>query len=93
MAPPCDNLIYLFQVIMDLRHDINKIRWIFKGWDTCKCIVSTSILFFPKKNRAQGAQEQNRARASPTGIACLIWKVSSEPILRHPSIIVCPEHL
>jgi hypothetical protein len=31
-------------------------------------------IFFPMKNRAQRAQEQNRVRASPTGTACLIGK-------------------
>jgi hypothetical protein len=30
--------------------------------------------FFSMKNRAQRAQEQNRARASPSGTACLIGK-------------------
>jgi len=39
-----------------------------KGWNVCKCIVF-NIYIFAMKNRAQ---QQNRARAGPTGSTCLI---------------------
>ena len=49
-------------------------------------------IFFTAKNQAQQAQQQNPAWAGPTGITCLIGKVSSnlassKPILCHPPIL------
>jgi hypothetical protein len=44
-GPSLRESIYLFEVIMDPRQNLNKIRWIFKGWDTCKCIVFTTYTF------------------------------------------------
>ena len=44
-------------------------------------------MFFPMKNRAQRAQEQNRAWASPSGTACLIGESSTNlaPYKRSPA--------
>ena len=60
-------------------------------------------IFFSMKTRAEQAQEQNRARASPTGTACLIWKApqiwhrinalqpspASPRVQKHPRWVYC----